>query len=117
MGCQGRRGGADGELGGGPSAGGRRSTAQVSTYDSVAEGKLSLFGLEPPRCTLSFVAVLSENTPETRAGEQVIASVAIGKSEGGHLFVKIGEAPEVLSVPESLMNAIPLDPVAWVSPG
>jgi hypothetical protein len=93
------------------------STAQVSAYDSVAEGKLSLFGLEPPRCTLSFVAVLSENTPETRAGEQVIASVAIGKSEGGHLFVKIGEAPEVLSVPESLMNAIPLDPVAWVSPG
>jgi hypothetical protein len=32
------------------------------------------------------------------------------------LFVQIGETPEVLSVPEALMNAIPLEPAAWISP-
>ncbi|HEY5704129.1 MAG TPA: DUF4340 domain-containing protein [Terrimicrobiaceae bacterium] len=93
------------------------SKAKVSAYDTVADGKLAAFGLERPQCVVSFVAVLSENTPETRAGEQVIASLAIGKSEGGRLFVKIGETPEVLSVPEAIMTAIPLDPAAWISPG
>jgi hypothetical protein len=93
------------------------STAKVSAYDTVADGKLAAFGLERPQCIVSFVAVLSENTPETRAGEQVIASLSIGKSEDGRLFVQIGETPEVLSVPEALMNAIPLDPAAWISPG
>jgi Domain of unknown function (DUF4340) len=92
------------------------STAKVSTYDTVVDGKFAVFGLERPQCIISFFAVLSENTPETRAGEQLIASVTVGKSESGRLFVQIGETPEVLSVPEALMNAIPLDPAAWISP-
>jgi hypothetical protein len=93
------------------------STAKVSAYDTVADGKFAVFGLERPQCTVSFIAVLSENTPETRAGEQLIASVNIGKSESGRLFVQVGETPEVLSVPEAILNAIPLDPAAWISPG
>jgi hypothetical protein len=94
------------------------SKAKVSAYDSIADTKLSAYGLERPQCTVSFVAVLSENTPETRAGEQVIAKVAIGKTtENGRLFVRIGETPEVLSAPQALLNAIPLDPAAWISPG
>ena len=93
------------------------STAKVSAYDTVSDGKFAPFGLERPQCKVSFIAVLSENTPETRAGEQLIASVTIGKSENGRLFVQLGEAPEVLSVPEAILNAIPLDPAAWISPG
>jgi len=93
------------------------STAKVSAYDTVADGKVAAFGLEHPQCTVAFLSVLSENTPETRAGEQLIASVTIGKSEAGRVFVQIGETPEVLSVPETIMNAVPLDPAAWISPG
>jgi hypothetical protein len=92
------------------------STAKVSAYDAVADGKFAVFGLERPQCIISFFAVLSENTPETRAGEQLIASVTVGKSESGRLFVQIGETPEVLSVPEAVMNAIRLDPAGWISP-
>ena len=55
------------------------------------------------------MAVLSENTPETRAGEQLIASVAIGNAENGRLFLRIGERPEVLTVSEDILNALPLD--------
>ena len=93
------------------------STAKVSAYDTVADGKFAAFGLERPQCKVSFIAVLSENTPETRAGEQLIASVTIGKSENGRLFIQLGETPEVLSVPEAILNAIPLDPAGWISPG
>ena len=93
------------------------STAKVSAYDSVSDGKFASFGLERPQCKVSFIAVLSENTPETRAGEQLIASVTIGKSENGLVYVQLGEAPEVLSVPEAILNSIPLDPSEWISPG
>ena len=85
------------------------------TTRSQTESLLPL-ELERPQCTVSFFAVLSENTPETRAGEQLIANLTIGKSENGRRFIQIGETPEVLSVPEALMNAIPLDPAAWISP-
>ena len=85
------------------------SKARVLAYDIVSDGKLAVFGLERPRCIVSFVAVLSENTPETRAGEQLIASVAIGNAENGRLFLRIGERPEVLTVSEDILHALPLD--------
>jgi hypothetical protein len=93
------------------------SRARVLAYDTVSDGKLAIFGLDRPRCIVSFVAVLSENTPETRAGEQLIASVAIGNSEKGRLFLRIGERPEVLTVSEDILNALPLDSAEWISPG
>jgi hypothetical protein len=93
------------------------STAEVSAYDAVSDDKGTAFGLSQPRCKVAFVSVLSENTPEARAGEQVLGSLTIGKSENGRVFVQIGETPEVLSVPETIMNAVPLDPSAWISPG
>lgn len=93
------------------------STAEVSAYDTVSDGKVAAFGLERPQCKVAFLSVLSENTPEARAGEQVIGSLTIGNSENGRVFVQIGETPEVLSVPQALMNAVPLDPAAWISPG
>ena len=68
-------------------------------------------------CQIAFLSVLSENTPEARAGEQVIGSLTIGKQEKGRVFVQIGETPEVMSVPETILNAVPLDPTAWISPG
>lgn len=93
------------------------STAEVSAYDAISDEKIAAFGLGNPQCKVAFLSVLSENTPEAGAGEQVIASLTIGKSENGRVFVKIGEVPEVLSVPETIMNAVPLDPAAWISPG
>ena len=63
------------------------------------------------------MSVLSENTPEARAGEQVIGSLTIGKQQKGRVFVQRGETPEVMSVPETILNAVPLDPEAWISPG
>ena len=93
------------------------STAEVSAYQAVSDEKAAAFGLGQPRCQIAFLSVLSENTPEARAGEQVIGSLTIGKQEKGRVFVQIGETPEVMSVPETILSAVPLDPTAWVSPG
>jgi hypothetical protein len=93
------------------------STAEVSAYQAISDEKAAAFGLGQPRCQIAFLSVLSENTPEARAGEHVIGSLTIGKQEKGRVFVQIGETPEVMSVPETILNAVPLDPTAWVSPG
>ncbi len=93
------------------------STAQVADYEGVSEDKVTALGLAQPQCQIAFLSVLSENTPEARAGEQVIGSLTIGKQQKGRVFVQRGETPEVMSVPETILNAVPLDPKAWISPG
>ena len=93
------------------------SSAQVASYEAFSEDNVAGFGLGQPQCKIAFLSLLSENTPEARAGEQVIATLTIGKQEKGRVFVQIGDTPEVMSVPEALLNAVPLDPIAWISPG
>lgn len=93
------------------------STAEVSAYSAVSDDQIASFGLGSPQCQVTFFSILSENTPEARAGEQIIGSLTIGKSDHGRVFVRVGETPEVLSVPETIMSAVPLDPSGWIAPG
>ncbi len=92
------------------------STAKVDGYVPMISGKLSDYGLEPAICSVEFLSVLSENTPEARAGEQSIARLAFGQTADGKIFVRLNEVPEVMSVPDAILKSIPLDPVAWLSP-
>lgn len=92
------------------------ATAEVSSYTPATGVRLADYGLDPPRCSVEFLSVLSENTPETAAGEQVIAAVSFGKSKEGRICVRLDESPEIAVVPEKLLEAVPLDPAAWLSP-
>ena len=92
------------------------STAEVSTYAPLTDEKSPALGLNPPRCTVEFLSFLSENTPEAKAGEQMIASVAFGKAENGSVYARVSGRPELAKVPEAILNAIPLDPKGWLSP-
>jgi len=92
------------------------ATTEVSAYLPATGVKLSDFGLDPPLCSVDFVSVLSENTPEATAGEQVIASVSFGKNKKGELTARLNDSPELATVPESILSALPLDPAAWLSP-
>lgn len=92
------------------------STADVSAFTPLVGGNLAQFGLDAPLCQVDFLSVLSENTPEARAGEQVIASVAFGKSAEGRIFARVGEAPEAAVVPEAILHAVPADPGGWAAP-
>ena len=92
------------------------AAAEVSSYTPATGVRLADYGLDPPRCSVEFLSVLSENTPETAAGEQVIAAVSFGKSKEGRICVRLDESPEIAVVPEKLLEAVPLDPAAWLSP-
>lgn len=92
------------------------SVAKVADYVPMISGKPADYGLSPAEREVEFLSVLSENTPEARVGEQSIERLAFGKTLDGKVFVRQGEAPEVMSVPEDILKAIPLDPGAWVSP-
>ncbi|CAN5357712.1 hypothetical protein BH09VER1_BH09VER1_28980 [soil metagenome] len=92
------------------------STAEVSTFAPLSDGKLPSAGLDQPSCTVEFLSFLSENTPEAKAGEQMIASVAFGKPENGSVYARVSGRPELAKVPESVLNAIPLEAKGWASP-
>ncbi|HRJ72969.1 MAG TPA: DUF4340 domain-containing protein, partial [Terrimicrobiaceae bacterium] len=92
------------------------ATADVSSYTPLIGGNLAPFGLDAPLCQVEFLSVLSENTPEARAGEQVIARVAFGKPADGRIFARVGEAPEAALVPEEILHAVPADPAGWAAP-
>ena len=92
------------------------STAQVSAYRTLAGEPLEKFGLLDPSLRIEFLSVLSENTPEAEAGEQVIASLSFGKVEGDSVYARVGDAPEACTVPAQILTAIPSDPAAWIAP-
>lgn len=92
------------------------STAKVSGYAPMISGKLADYGLDPAVCSVEFASVLSENTPEARAGEQPIAELAFGQAAQGKVFVRLDEVPEVMSVDDTILKAVPLDPAEWQAP-
>jgi hypothetical protein len=65
-------------------------------------------GLDSPTKRISFLSVLSENTPETSAGEHLVASLAIGVPlADGSLPVLVEGTPEIRLVPASLLELLP----------
>lgn len=65
---------------------------------------------------IEFFSVLSENTPEATAGEQMVAGVVFGaEGEDGLEAGVLGRAGGVI-VPASILDAIPPDQSAWCLP-
>lgn len=89
------------------------ATSDVSQFTAATGDKLTAAGLTNPQVKVEFLSVLSENTPEARAGEQVIASVAFGKKESGRVLARVGDSPELASVDEAILTVIPTDAQGW----
>lgn len=89
---------------------------EVMTFTPLAGHRLEDFGLEPPLLSVEFVSVLSENTPEARAGEQIVASLALGQTPNGMVYARCNESPEVAALPPEVLNGFPRDPGLWVLP-
>lgn len=92
------------------------ATAEVSSYSPATPEKLAAAGLDTPGLTVEFLSVLSENTPEARAGENLVASVSFGKSDAGRVFARVSDTPEIAQVDDGLLAVLPTDPQAWRSP-
>jgi hypothetical protein len=66
-----------------------------------------------PASTITFLSVLSENTPEATAGEHPIAKLEFFPPEGGMVMTRVSDAAETGLVPQKVLDSLPLDSKAW----
>ena len=71
---------------------------------------------EPPVRTVSFFSILSENTPEARAGEHPVAGISLWPNGEGGVIAAIDGSGGTVVVQEDLPSAIPTGPSDWSLP-
>jgi hypothetical protein len=78
---------------------------QEFVSDTAAD--LSRYGLDAPVLRIGFSSYASDNTAESGAGEEPIATFAIGKLDKNAYYARIEEEPYVFSVSEQTVNSLP----------
>lgn len=86
---------------------------QVTKFVEDVASNLPKYGLDKPQLTVTFSSFASENTAETKAGEQPFASVAFGRIEGNDVYARVGDEPFVVTVRRTLLDEILTDPLKW----
>ena len=86
---------------------------QVTKFVEDVASNLPKYGLDKPQLTITFSSFASENTAETKAGEQPFASVAFGRVEGDAVYARVGDEPFVVAVRKGLLDQIFADPLQW----
>jgi Domain of unknown function (DUF4340) len=86
---------------------------QVTRFVEDVASNLPKYGLDKPQLIVTFSSFASENTAETKAGEQPFASVAFGKAEGENVYARVGDEPFVVAVRRNLLDQIFVDPLQW----
>ena len=86
---------------------------QVTKFVEDVASNLPKYGLDKPQLTVTFSSFASENTAETKAGEQPFASVAFGRIEGNDVYARVGDEPFVVTVRRTLLDQILTDPLQW----
>ena len=86
---------------------------QVAKFVEDVASNLPKYGLDKPQLIVTFSSFASENTAETKAGEQPFASVAFGKIEGENVYARVGDEPFVVAVRRNLLDQIFTDPLQW----
>jgi hypothetical protein len=69
--------------------------------------------LDKPHLQLTFSSFASENTAETKAGEQPFATLAFGKEEGDNVYARLTDEPFVVAVRRGLLDQISADHLQW----
>jgi hypothetical protein len=86
---------------------------QVIKFVEDVASNLPKYGLDKPQLTVIFSSFASENTAETKAGEQPFASVAFGKVDGDNVYARVGDEPFVVAVRRTLLDQISTYPLQW----
>ena len=86
---------------------------QVTKFVEDVASNLGRYGLDKPQLRLIFSSFASENTAETKAGEQPFATIAFGKVEGDSVYARVGDEPFILSVRKSLIDNVYSNPLQW----
>src|SRR5438270_1970737 len=86
---------------------------QVTKFVEDVASNLPKYGLDKPQLQLTFSSFASENTAETKAGEQPFATIAFGKDEGDNVYARMTDEPFVVAVRRGLLDQISPDPSRW----
>ena len=86
---------------------------RVTKFVEDVASNLPKYGLDKPQLQLTFSSFASENTAETKAGEQPFATIAFGKDEGDQVFARLTDEPFVVAVRRGLIDQISADPLRW----
>jgi len=86
---------------------------RVTKFVEDVASNLPKYGLDKPRLQLTFSSFASENTAETKAGEQPFATLAFGKEDGEDVYARLTDEPFVVAVRRGLLGQIATDPLQW----
>jgi hypothetical protein len=86
---------------------------RVTRFVEDVASNLPKYGLDKPQLLLTFSSFASENTAETKAGEQPFATIAFGKDEGDNVYARLTDEPFVVATRRALLNQISPDPLRW----
>src|SRR5881392_1192549 len=86
---------------------------RVTRFVEDVASNLPKYGLDKPQLQLTFSSFASENTAETKAGEQPFATIAFGKDEGDNVYARMTDEPFVVAVRRGLLDQISPDPSRW----
>jgi hypothetical protein len=62
---------------------------RVTKFVEDVASNLPKYGLDKPQLQLTFSSFASENTAESKAGEQPFATIAFGKDEGDNVYARL----------------------------
>lgn len=88
----------------------------VTAFVSDVATDLARYGLDAPRLKVTFSSYATDNTAETKAGEQPLETVLFGKTEGDQVYAKLDDEPFIVSLPKGVPNAIHPDWASWQDP-
>ncbi len=91
------------------------SQATVAAFVADSASDLAKYGLDKPPLKVAFSSFASENTAESGAGEKPLATISFGKAgePASNVYARVEEEPFILSVPRTVLEAIPADPALW----
>jgi hypothetical protein len=87
--------------------------ARVTGFVEDVASNLPKYGLDKPRLQITFSSFASENTAETKAGEEPFATLSFGKEDGDNVYARLTDEPFVVTARRGLLDQIPADPLQW----
>src|SRR5213595_977117 len=86
---------------------------QVTNFVEDVASNLPKYGLDKPQLQLTFSSFASENTAESKAGEEPFATIAFGKDDGDNVYARLTDEPFVVAVRRGLLDQISAEPLQW----
>lgn len=88
---------------------------RVTEFVSDVASELEKYGLKNPELRITFSSYASENTAESQAGENEIATLSFGKIEGDKVYARLEDEPFIVAVGKGLLDQIPASAALWRS--